>query len=77
MRLGVFVCYMENCLNILTEIFQSISQGGQRIGKNSFRLPDGTIITKYSSSTTGVPTIHINKQGQLFKIRVETGINIE
>ena len=37
----------------------------------------GNIITKYSSSTTGVPTIHINKQGQLFKIRVETGINIE
>ena len=61
----------------IDEIFQSISQGGQRIGKNSFRLPDGTIITKYSSSTTGVPTIHINKQGQLFKIRVETGINIE
>ena len=49
----------------IDEIFQSISQGGQRIGKNSFRLPDGTIITKYSSSTTGVPTIHINKQGQL------------
>ena len=61
----------------IDEIFQSISQGGQRIGNNSFRLPDGTIITKYSSSTTGEPTIHINKQGQLFKIRVETGFNIE
>ena len=61
----------------IDDIFLSLSQGGQRIGKNSFRLSDGTIITKYSSSTTGVPTIHINKQGQLFKIRIEQGINIE
>ena len=59
------------------KFFNPFHKEDSELGKNSFRLPDGTIITKYSSSTTGVPTIHINKQGQLFKIRVETGINIE
>lgn len=53
------------------DIFNSLSQGGKQIGANRFQLFDGTIITRYNSSTTGVPTLQINKNGQLFKIRIE------
>jgi hypothetical protein len=34
-------------------------------------LPDGTYVTKYPSTTTGVPTIGINKNGKLYKIRIK------
>jgi RHS repeat-associated protein len=55
----------------VNKVFKSISKGGRQIEPNRFQLPDGTIITKYPSSTTGVPTIGINKGGVLYKIRVE------
>lgn len=52
-------------------IFKSISKEGREISPNRVLLPDGTIITKYISSTTGVSTLQINKDGRLFKIRID------
>jgi RHS repeat-associated protein len=53
------------------DLFKSITQGGKQLAPNRVQLPNGTIITKYSSSTTGVPTLQINKGNQIFKIRIE------
>lgn len=53
------------------DIFKSITQGGKQLAPNRVQLPNGTIITKYFSSTTGVPTLQINKGNQIFKIRIE------
>jgi len=52
-------------------IFQKLTEGAKQISAKSFQLWDGTIITKYRSSTTGVATIQINKAGQIFKIRIK------
>ncbi|MCZ2222920.1 MAG: hypothetical protein LC122_04745 [Chitinophagales bacterium] len=52
------------------DIFKSLSKEGKQIELNRFELPDGSVITKYTSSTTGIPTIGINKGEQLYKIRV-------
>lgn len=54
----------------IEDIFGSLSKGGKQIKSNRFELPDGTVITKYPSSTTGTSTIGINKGDQLYKIRV-------
>lgn len=52
------------------DIFNSLSKGGKFVKSNQIKLPDGTLITKYSSSTTGVPTLQINQGGKLYKIRI-------
>lgn len=54
----------------IDDIFNSLSKGAKQIEHNRFELPDGTIITKYTLSTTGTPTIGINQGEQLYKIRV-------
>jgi len=53
----------------IDDIFNSLSKGGQKINPNQVRLPDGTLITKYSA-TSGSPTLQINKGGQIIKVRV-------
>jgi len=53
------------------DIFNTLSKGGELIKPNHIKLPDGTLITKYPSSTTGVPTLQVNQGGKLYKIRVE------
>jgi hypothetical protein len=55
----------------IDDIFNSLSKGGELIKPNQIKLPNGTLITKYPSSTTGVPTLQINQGGKLFKIRIE------
>jgi RHS repeat-associated protein len=55
----------------IDEIFNSLTKEGEQIEPNRFKLPDGTVVTKYTSSTNATPTIGINRGGQLFKIRVE------
>jgi hypothetical protein len=54
----------------IDDIFNSVTKGGKQIAPNRFKLSDGTFVTKYPSSTTGVPTIGINQGSQLYKIRV-------
>ena len=53
------------------DIFNSLSKGGELIKPNQIKLPNGTLITKYPSSTTGISTLLINQGGKLFKIRIE------
>jgi hypothetical protein len=55
----------------IDDIFNSITKGGKEVGPGRIKLPDGTIVTKYPSATTGVPTIGIDKGGQLYKIRID------
>jgi hypothetical protein len=55
----------------IDDIFNSLSKGRELIKPNQIKLPNGTLITKYPSSTTGVPTLQINQGGKLFKIRIE------
>jgi len=55
----------------IDEIFSSLTKNGKQIEPNRFQLPDGTIVTKYPSSTNGVPTLQINRNGQIYKIRVQ------
>jgi len=55
----------------IDDVFKSIIQGGKYITPYRVQLPNGTIITKYSSSTTGTPTLQINKGNQIFKIRIK------
>jgi RHS repeat-associated protein len=54
----------------IDDIFNSLSKGGELIKPDQIKLPNGTLITKYPSST-GVPTLQINIGGKLFKIRIE------
>lgn len=53
------------------DIFKSITQGGKQISPNQVQLPNGTMITRYPSSTTGTPTIQINQSEKIYKIRIE------
>lgn len=56
----------------IEKTFSSLTKGGIRTGANTYRLADGTFITKYNSSTNGVSTIWINRpNGQMYKIRFE------
>ena len=55
----------------INKIFNSITRGGNQIGPNRFQLPDGTMVTKYTSTTSGISTLQVNKNGKLFKIRIQ------
>ena len=53
------------------EIFRSITQGGAILPSGAVRMPDGTIISNYHASSTGVYTIFVNKgPGNIIKIRI-------
>jgi hypothetical protein len=51
-------------------IFQDITRGAQHIQGNLYKLPDGTYINFHNSTSTGIPTIDINKGGMIYKIRI-------
>jgi hypothetical protein len=51
-------------------IFDAITQGGQSLPSGAVRMPNGTIIFKHVSVTTGEFTIDINAGGNLYKIRI-------
>jgi len=55
------------------QIFDSITQGGQKMAKGVVKLSDGTIVKLYDSTTKGQyqgPTIHVNQAGAITKIRI-------
>jgi hypothetical protein len=52
------------------EIFQNLTNGAQHIHGNLYKLPDGTYINFHNSTSTGIPTIDINRGGVIYKIRI-------
>lgn len=52
-------------------IVSSITEGGEKIGGNRVKMPDGTIIGTHTSKKTGVTTIDVNRNGKVHKIRVD------
>jgi hypothetical protein len=51
-------------------IFNSITQGGTLSPKGYYTMANGTVISKYFSSTSGDFTIFINQGSNAFKIRI-------
>ncbi|SFB86160.1 hypothetical protein SAMN05421780_101796 [Flexibacter flexilis DSM 6793] len=51
-------------------IFKSITNGGTLSLKGYYIMPNGTIISKYFSSTSGEFTIFINQGSDVYKIRI-------
>ena len=51
-------------------IFKSITQGGTLSSKGYYNMPNGTVISKYFSSTSGDFTIFINQGSKAYKIRI-------
>ena len=54
----------------IDKIFNSLAKGGKRINPNQIKLSDGTIITKYPAES-GSPTLQVNKNGKITKIRIK------
>jgi len=52
-------------------MFKSIAQGGDELASGAVKLPDGTIVNKHISTTTGQVTIDVNRGGSIYKIRVD------
>lgn len=52
-------------------IFQKITSGGKEGSGGRVTMQDGTVIGYHPSKTTGESTIDINKNGKIYKIRVE------
>lgn len=54
----------------IEKTYSFLIKGGVRTGEKTFRLADGTFVTKYNSSTNGIGTIWIQKPtGKMYKIR--------
>ena len=53
------------------EIFAAITKGGKVGADGRVTMPDGTKIGTHRSRDSGVPTIDINKNGRIYKIRVD------
>lgn len=54
----------------IEKTFSSLVDGGVRINEKTFRLVDGTFVTRYNSSPNGIGTIWIHRpNGQTYKIR--------
>lgn len=51
-------------------IFKAITNGGTLSPKGYYIMPNGTVISKYFSSTSGDFTIFINQGSNAFKIRI-------
>lgn len=51
-------------------IFKSITQGGTLALRGYYTMPNGTVISKYFSSTSGDFTIFINQGSKAYKIRI-------
>ena len=52
------------------KVFKSLIKGGEMVNKNQYRLKDGTMVTKYISTTTKVVTIQMNRGGKIIKFRI-------
>jgi len=52
-------------------IFKNLTNGAQHIRGNLYKLPDGTYVNYHNSTSTGIPTIDINRGGVIYKIRVK------
>ena len=51
-------------------IFQNLTKGSQQIRGNLYKMSDGTYINMHLSTSTGIPTIDINRGGFIYKIRI-------
>ena len=51
-------------------IFNNLTHGAKPLPNGRFLLSDGTNIGKHFSSNTGVFTINMNRDGKIFKIRI-------
>jgi hypothetical protein len=60
-----------NSKGTVDDIFDSLAKGSKRLGENQLRLADGRIVTRYTSSTTGISTLQINNAGKLIKLRIK------
>lgn len=52
------------------QVFSQVTKGAQQVKSGAYRRADGTMVNMHSSTTTGVPTIDINRAGAIYKIRV-------
>jgi hypothetical protein len=50
-------------------VFQQLIRGATRQSNGLYRLPDGTLIGRHLSKTTGKVTIDINQGGVVYKVR--------
>ncbi|MBS4766311.1 hypothetical protein KG007_08825 [Alistipes sp. kh20] len=56
----------------IEKTFSSLVEGGVRTSEKTFRLADGTYVTRYNSSTNGISSIWIHRpDGQAYKIRFD------
>jgi hypothetical protein len=56
----------------IEKTFSSLTEGSVWVRGNTYRLTDGTFVTKYNSSTNGLGTIWIDRpNGMKYKIRFE------
>jgi RHS repeat-associated protein len=53
------------------DIFGQLTKGAEKLESGVYKLKDGTIIHRHPSKSTGATTIDINKNGQIYKIRIE------
>jgi hypothetical protein len=51
-------------------IYKDLIKGAQHIRGNLYQLPDGTYISYHTSTSTGIPTIDINRGIDIYKIRI-------
>lgn len=49
----------------IDEVWITLSKKGSITSNGAVKLPDGTILWKYSPSTTGVPSVLINRPNQI------------
>jgi RHS repeat-associated protein len=52
------------------QIFNNITQGGAKISDTLYKMPDGTFVKLYNSSTNGVASISINQAGKMTSVRI-------
>ena len=52
------------------QIFNALAEGGTKLPSGAVRLADGTFVRLYKASSTGEPTIWIQRGAQQFKMRV-------
>jgi hypothetical protein len=51
-------------------IFKAITNGGKTMTSGAVKMPDGTFIKLYQSTSRGINELHINLPSQVYKIRI-------
>lgn len=51
-------------------IFKAITNGGKTMPSGAVKMPNGTFIKLYQSTSRGLNELHINTPSQMYKIRV-------